>query len=358
MLSSVRKKILIMAGGTGGHIYPALSVADYLQGLDWEVVWLGTKKGLESKVIPEAGYYIEWLNVKGVRGKSIQQILLAPFNILSACYQALKIIWRHQPHVVLGMGGFVSVPGGFMSALLGKPLVIHEQNAIAGTANKVLRFLAKKVLFSFENTFAKSKKYILSGNPVRHQIIAVSDYKKTNSSNVINIVVLGGSLGAQTLNQLLPKVLEKQHGKVDIIHQCGEKHIQKTVSAYQQAGVEAKVVPFIKDMHEVYAWADIAICRSGAMTVAELAVCHIPAIFIPYPYAIDDHQTANAKSLVNIGAAKIISEQDLTLSSLSEQIDILINDKALLDQMRNNIQKAAKPMATQKVADICIGVSS
>lgn len=347
------KTLLVMAGGTGGHIYPALSIADYLSQIGWNIVWLGTKQGLEEKVVPEAGYKIEWLTVKGVRGKNIKQLLLAPFNIFVSCIQALKILLRIKPNVVLGMGGFVTVPGGLMAALLAKPLVIHEQNAVAGTANNVLRVFARKVLFSFENTFKQDKKHLLIGNPVRKEITSVSTYK-VNDKDEINLIVLGGSLGAQTLNQYVPQALALLNKKVNIIHQCGEKHLQAAQENYAKAGIDAKVVAFIKDMHEVYAWADFAICRAGAMTVAELSISAVPAIFIPYPYAIDDHQTRNAQALVDIGGAELLDEKQVSAETLSNKLLSFIEDKEKLANMQSNIQKAAKPLAVQQIAEICI----
>ncbi len=351
------KTLLVMAGGTGGHIYPALSVADYLSEMGWNIVWLGTKQGLEHKVVPQAGYDIEWLDIKGVRGKSLKQLIMAPFNIVKSCAQALKVLLRIKPDAVLGMGGFVTVPGGLMSALLGKPLVIHEQNAVAGTANNVLRFFASKVLFSFENTFEKSKKYQLIGNPVRKEIAKVSR-RKTDLNDALNILVLGGSLGAQALNKMTPQALALLKNELHVKHQCGEKHLAVAQSAYDEAGVKADVIPYIEDMHAAYEWADIAICRSGAMTVAELSISGVPAIFVPYPYAIDDHQTLNAKALVDMGGAKILAERDLTATSLAEEIKAITKDKKILVEMSESMQKAAKPLAVKNIADICIEESS
>lgn len=356
-MNAENKKIVIMAGGTGGHIYPALSVADFLKEKGWDIVWMGTQKGLEKKIVPDAGYPIEWLDIRGVRGKKLSQMLLAPINIMRSCFQAYCILKKNRPDVVLGMGGFVSVPGGLMSMLLRKPLLIHEQNAVPGSANKLLQFFAKKVLFAFENTFKINKKYLNVGNPVRQEIVDVENYKQKESDG-INLLVLGGSLGANKLNEVVPAAIKRQEKKINVVHQCGEKHFQSTSLAYENASVEAKVLPYIKDMHEVYAWADLAICRAGAMTVAELAVAGVPAIFVPYPYAIDDHQTINAMSLVKINGARIIHEKNLDEHALSNEIANIANDLNILVEMKKNIKKAAKPDAVQHIAELCVEVSA
>jgi len=317
------KTILIMAGGTGGHIYPALAIADKLKSDGWNIQWLGTKLGLEKRIVPEAGYPIHWVDVKGVRGKGLWQKLVAPLNILSAAKQSFNIIKSTNPNVVLGMGGFVSVPGGLMSFVCKKPLVIHEQNAVCGTANSLLQYVASRVIFAFTNAFKEGGKYKLLGNPVRSQI------QKSTGSNYdnekLNIAVLGGSLGASSLNRVLPEALAKLKHKCEVVHQCGKKNIQEVVDSYEQHEIDADVRDYVDDMNKLYQWADLAVCRSG---------------------------TKNAKFLEDVGAAKIISDEDLNSDNLAALIASL-SEKQVLENMKKKLLSVAKPNAIEDIANEC-----
>lgn len=351
-MAEKQNKIMILAGGTGGHIYPALAVAKYLEEYDWEIVWVGTERGLENKVVPANGYILKHINIKGFRGKNVIETLMFPLLLIHALYQAFKLIKQTKPDVVLGMGGFVSLPCGLASAAFNKPLVIHEQNAIAGSANKLLKHFADKVMYSFANTFSDKSNYVLSGNPVRKELLQLTPKQKTET---INILIVGGSLGARKLNQIVPEVLAGIE-KINILHQCGEQHLQATQTAYANKQLEADVRAFIDNMQSAYQWADLAICRAGAMTVAELAIVGVPAIFIPYPYAIDDHQRANAESIESVGGGKIILEKDLSVAKLKKAVLNLVEDEDALATMQKNIQAAARPKATQIVAEHCMAM--
>lgn len=350
-----QKKVMILAGGTGGHIYPALAVAQYLEKLDWQIAWVGTKRGLENKVVPQQNYPLHHINIKGLRGKSVMQVLTFPLLLLHALYQAHQLLKNEKPDVVLGMGGFVSVPCGLLCSLFNKPLVIHEQNAVAGTANSLLKHVADKVMYSFENTFKNNKGYICSGNPVRQQMLenAVTEANEKQLNNKVNILILGGSLGAKKLNQIVPEALSAIHN-ITITHQCGEQHLSATKLAYEVHQVTANIHAYIDNMHDLYQWADLAICRAGAMTIAELAIAGVPAIFIPYPYAVDDHQRVNAEYVEKAGGAVIINDADLTTEVLHTQLGAILNDLPTLRAMQTSMRSIAKPKATQLVAEACM----
>ncbi|ORU94346.1 MAG: UDP-N-acetylglucosamine--N-acetylmuramyl-(pentapeptide) pyrophosphoryl-undecaprenol N-acetylglucosamine transferase [Cycloclasticus sp. symbiont of Bathymodiolus heckerae] len=349
-------RVMIMAGGTGGHVFPALAVAEYLRDAGHQVSWLGTKKGIEARIIPDVGFAMDWLSVSGLRGKGIMSLLLAPFMLLKACVQASKFIRQRQPDVVLGLGGFASGPGGLMSWLHGKPLVIHEQNRVPGTTNRLLKSIAKRVLEAFPDSFDKQSKAIFTGNPVRKELLEAVVKKEHRG---INILIVGGSLGASILNEVVPKALKELQHKSDInvIHQAGKATIETAVSAYQSADVEADVRVFIDDMNTVYQWADIVICRAGAMTISELAVMGLPAILVPLPHAIDDHQTKNAEYLENGGAAILMRQPAFTANSLSTILNKLISSKGRLKEMGEKARLLSKPDATKLVADICLEVA-
>ncbi|MGZ5008100.1 MAG: undecaprenyldiphospho-muramoylpentapeptide beta-N-acetylglucosaminyltransferase [Methylobacter sp.] len=349
------KRIVIMAGGTGGHVFPALAVAQMLIEKDWQVSWLGTQKGLEGRVIPEQGIEIDWLSVAGVRGKGWLSKITAVFLLLKACIQALKILKKRKPDVVLGMGGFVAGPGGLMAKLLGIPLIIHEQNRVPGTTNRLLARMANRVLEAFPDSFNKKLNAIFTGNPLRKQFIGCAERREKHPG--INILVVGGSQGAQILNEVVPDALAvlssgaADGNKVQIKHQTGTAMQQQVENRYKELGVNAEVNAFIDDMVSVYQWADLVICRSGAMTVSEVAAAGIPAIFIPLPSAIDDHQTANARYLADAGAGVILMQKDLNAATLVENITKVIKQ---LDAMSNTAKEYARLDATETVAGICI----
>ncbi len=349
------KRIVIMAGGTGGHVFPALAVAQMLIEKGWQVSWLGTRKGLESRVIPEQGIEIDWLSVAGVRGKGWLSKITAVLLLIKACIQALKILKKRKPDVVLGMGGFVAGPGGLMAKLLGIPLIIHEQNRVPGTTNRLLARMANQVLEAFPDSFSKKLNARFTGNPLRKQFIGCAERKEIHPN--FNILVVGGSQGAQILNEVVPDALAALGSgaadghTVQIKHQTGTVMQRQVENRYKELGVKAEVNAFIEDMVSAYQWADMVICRSGAMTVSEVAAAGIPAIFIPLPSAIDDHQTANARYLTDAGAGLILMQKDLNVATLVEHITKVIKR---LDVMSKTAKEYARLDATEIVADICM----
>lgn len=351
------RPVLIMAGGTGGHVFPALAVADELRSRGIPVIWLGTKAGIESRLVPEAGYPIEWMSITGLRGKNVLTLLLAPVRIIMACWQALMVLLRRRPCAVLGMGGFASGPGGLMAWLIRKPLLVHEQNAIAGMTNKILARLATVVLQAFPGVF---KHATTTGNPVRQSICELSPpeerFTQRRDNNKLRLLVIGGSLGAVKLNEIIPLALARivPSERPEVIHQTGMKNIGAARACYNDAGVDAKVEAFIDDMPVVYEWADLVICRAGAMTVFELAAAGVASILVPYPHAVDDHQTSNAHYLENTGAAIIRQQDDLTADWLVTVInDFSANRKKLLD-MAVAARKLAIPGSAKTIADACL----
>ncbi len=363
---SQRGPVMITAGGTGGHVYPGLAVARALQAQDISVVWLGTPNGLEARVIPEADIDMEYLTVSGLRGKGAAALLLAPFQLIKALYQSYRIMKKVKPSAVLGMGGFVAGPGGLVASWMGIPLLIHEQNAIPGLTNKLLKNKSNKVLEGFSGTFGnfkgnrtkgKSTNTIFIGNPVRLDIAQLSHpiERLGNRWGRVNLLIFGGSLGAQALNEVVPMALgEMPLDKRPIVrHQAGKNKELATQNIYEKMGVEATVTPFIEDMAEAYEWADVVICRSGALTVAELAAAGLASIMVPYPYAVDDHQTANARYLSDSEAAVLMPQNDLTKESLSELLDELCGNRDKLIEMAIKARKLSKPMATENVAALC-----
>lgn len=347
---------MIMAGGTGGHVFPALAVADVLKQRGVNVAWIGTAKGIEAHLVPEAGYTLNLISVKGLRGNGLRGWLTAPFKLVTAVLEAMEALKSHQSDIVLGLGGFASGPGGVAAWLLRKPVIIHEQNAIPGLTNKLLAKLAKRVLQGFPNSFAKAE---WVGNPVRASIADLSEpTEKTNKAQT-KLLILGGSLGAKSLNTLLPKALNIVGARHDFVvkHQCGQKHIEACQQKYRQAGIEAEVNPFIADMASAYQWADIVVCRSGALTIAELSAAGVASILVPYPFAVDDHQTHNASALVNVGAAILMPEKALTAEALAEQLVRLTAETITLFAMAKAARTQAKPKAAIAIADICMAVS-
>lgn len=344
------KRIVIMAGGTGGHVFPALAVAHYLQEQDWQVSWMGTLNGLESKVVPANGIEIDWLPVAGFRGKGLAAKFKAVGLLIRACFAAGKILRQRKPDVVLGMGGFVAGPGGLMAKLQGIPLIIHEQNRVPGTTNRLLAKLANQVLEAFPGSFKKNVNAKWVGNPLRKELLSATQKMAAKSAGAVHILILGGSQGAKVLNEIMPDTALRLES-VKIKHQTGESMLAEVTQRYQDLGIDAQVTAFIQNMAEAYQWADLVVCRSGAMTVSEVAAMALPAVYIPFPYAIDDHQTANAKYAVDAGGGLLLMQQDLNTENLADRINHIIGH---LDEMGPAALTCAKLDATRCVADSCI----
>lgn len=316
------KRVLILAGGTGGHVFPGLSVANYLRAKGIGVDWLGTRQGLEAHLVPAADFPLHFVTIGGVRGKGIKTLLLAPIKITQAILQSRRIIKEINPDVILGMGGFVSGPGGVAAWLSKCPLIIHEQNAKAGFTNKALAVMAKKILEGFPDAFPETAKVITTGNPVRSEIanLAPPQERFKLKHSPFRLLVLGGSLGAQSLNEIVPKALAKlnENERPAVFHQTGDKHFELAKKYYESMQIQVELKPFIQDMAGAYSWADVVLCRAGALTVAELCTAGLGAIFVPFPYAVDDHQTANADFMVRNNAALCIQQSELTDSRLAD----------------------------------------
>jgi UDP-N-acetylglucosamine--N-acetylmuramyl-(pentapeptide) pyrophosphoryl-undecaprenol N-acetylglucosamine transferase len=354
-----RKVALVMAGGTGGHVFPALATARVLQRRGYDIVWLGTQQGIEARLVPAAGIPVEWLSVSGLRGKGAATLLAAPFRLLVAISQAMRAIRRHQPRVVLGAGGFASGPGGIAAWLLGRPLVVHEQNAVAGLTNRVLARLARRVLEGFPNSFGGGVRAERVGNPVRPEIVAIAppERRYAGREGAVRLLVFGGSQGAARLNAVLPAAIGELPAALRpaVLHQTGKHNFEETVQAYRARGIEADVRPFIDDMASAYGWADLAVCRSGALTVTELAAAGVPAILVPFPAAVDDHQTRNAQYAVQAGAAKLLPEGDLTPISLAAMLRALLEaGRPLLSRMAVAARASAIVDADERLADACM----
>lgn len=345
--------LMVMAGGTGGHVYPAIAVADALQAQGWKIVWLATEGGMENRLIADKPYDKAMMTMQGVRGKGLLGWLTLPVKLVRAFAQAKQAIRQHHPDVVLGMGGFAAFPGGIMARLAGIPLVIHEQNSVAGLTNKVLANIANRVLTGFPQALGAQGEMV--GNPVREGIttLPVPEARFASHHGALRVLVVGGSLGAAALNTLLPQAFAQwpQHTRPQIIHQAGEKHIEALKKAYADAGVAADCRAFIQDMAEVYAWADLVICRAGALTIAELANVGAASILVPFPFAVDDHQTTNAAYLQQAGAALLIQQRDLDVTQLANTLQTL--DRITCLVMAQKARALAKPHATRQVADIC-----
>ena len=349
--------LMVMAGGTGGHVYPAMAVADYLQAQGWQVVWLATQGGMENRLIADKSYQKAMITMQGVRGKGLLGWLMLPVKLFTAFKQSAVAIKAHQPDVVLGMGGFAAFPGGVMAKVFGKPLLIHEQNSIAGLTNKVLSRLADKVMAAFPSAFGD--KALLVGNPVREDILHLEAPKQRYEARqgALRLLVVGGSLGAAALNEVLPKALSliSESERPEVIHQSGEKHLDALNKNYEQAGVKAETKAFIQDMASLYAWADLVVCRSGAMTVAELACVGVASVMVPFPYAVDDHQTYNAKYLSDQGAGKLIQQAAFTVPVVSELLSSMT--RAVCQEMAEKAYALAKPDACKAVGNACISMA-
>jgi UDP-N-acetylglucosamine--N-acetylmuramyl-(pentapeptide) pyrophosphoryl-undecaprenol N-acetylglucosamine transferase len=349
-------RVMVMAGGTGGHVFPALAVAEELQRRGIEVFWLGVRGGFESRVVPEAGIRMEWVSVQGLRGSGVKRLVLAPFKLSLSMIQSLRVLRRNRPGAVLGMGGFVTGPGGVMTRLLGIPLVIHEQNAVPGMTNRWLSRIASRVLEAFPGSFLNGRDVRHSGNPVRSEIAALPDPEQRigGRSGPIRLLVLGGSQGAQALNEQVPAAL----GRLDALlrplvrHQAGRGKDEPTRAAYESAGIDAEVAEFITDMAAAYEWADLVICRAGALTLAELSAAGVGAILVPFPHAVDDHQTRNAGYMTDVGAARLLPQSELTPETLETLLKELLQDRGLVTGMAVAARRVARPDATSEVADV------
>jgi len=357
-MSAKTRPILVMAGGTGGHVYPALAVARALMAHSQEVVWLGTHRGLEARVVPDAGIDIEWINVRGLRRKGKLALFIAPLQLAWALLQSLAVIARRRPAAVLGMGGFVSGPGGFAAWLTRRPLVIHEQNAAAGLTNRLLARLARVVLQAFPGSFNSRVTVETVGNPVREDIAAVAApaERYNNRQGRMRLLVLGGSQGSLALNQTVPMALAKLPAaeRPDVHHQCGSLTLDTAQAAYADSGVDVNLVPFIEDMAAAYAWADLVVCRAGALTVAELCAVGLPALFIPYPAAADDHQTANARPMADAGAAVIIDESMLSPEVLAAQLRDSLSSRQELRGKAELAHGLSQPGALARITQLCL----
>jgi len=363
------RTVMVMAGGTGGHVYPGLAVANELRTQGWRVVWLGTQAGLEAKLVPVQGIEMVWLKFGGVRGKGLLRLIWLPMQIVIAFIQSARALFKHRPDVVLGLGGYTAFPGGMMASLFNRPLVIHEQNSIAGLTNRVLACLADKVLVAFPSAFNGPKDKPIPcrqvameccGNPVRADIAALAEpaTRMQGRSGKLRVLVVGGSLGAQALNDTVPRALNliDAAARPEVVHQAGLKHIEQLQANYAEAGVSAEVLAFIDDMAARYAWCDVVVCRAGALTIAELAAAGVASVLVPFPYAVDDHQTTNAKFLSEAGAALLLPQTELTPSKLAQLLREFTREKLL--GMADKARALAKPDATRRVAQVCVELAA
>ena len=350
------KTIMIMAGGTGGHVFPGLAVAEEMRGRGWNVVWMGARGGMEARLVPAHGYAMAWIRAAALRGKGLSAALLLPFNLLAGFWQSAAAIFRIRPDVVLGMGGYVAFPGGMMASLLARPLAVHEQNAVAGLANRVLAGVADRALVAFPDALKNAE---WTGSPVRREIAAIPQpaARYAGRSGPLRVLVVGGSLGAQALNEAVPKALAliSEDVRPSVLHQAGEKNLEALKNSYQSCGVHGELVAFIDDMAARYAEADLVICRAGAMTIAELSAGGMASVLVPFPHAVDDHQTANARFLADQGAAILLPQSGLTPEKLSALLKSL--DRTRLLEMASKARALGKPDAARIVADRCMALA-
>ncbi len=355
MSGAPQQPILVMAGGTGGHVFPALAVAETLRARGERVVWLGTRSGIESRVVPAADFAIEWLSVQGLRGKGLATLALAPFRLLRACWQALRLLRRLRPKAVLGMGGFASGPGGLMAWLLDIPLVLHEQNSIVGLTNRILGRFADRSYIAFPSAIDRLPRGECIGNPVRADIVALDepqDRMAARREAPMQLLVVGGSLGAAALNRFLPEAIAclDRDSRPLVRHQCGEKHLETCTQQYRAAGVEAEISAFIDDMPQAYAWADLVVCRAGALTVAELSAAGVGSLLVPFPYAVDDHQYYNARYLADEGAAEIMIEAELSAEKLALKLQFFQQNRDALIEMAGRARALFRADAAENLA--------
>lgn len=348
------KSVVVMAGGTGGHVFPALAVARALQAQGVRIHWLGTRAGIEADVVPAAGIDITYLDVGGLRGNGLKPLLQAPFKLLRALWQSLALFRRVEADAVIGLGGYVTGPAGLAARLAGLPLYVHEQNAVAGFTNKALSHFATRILQAFPQAFPAAANVDWVGNPVRAEICTLSgpEQRYQGRRGPLHVLVLGGSLGAVALNELVPAAFAHLDPaqRPQIRHQAGRKHAGKAEETYRRLGVDAEILPFIDDMAAVYGWADLVICRSGALTVSELAAAGVASILIPFPHAVDDHQTANARFLSDAGAAVLFQQRDLTPESFADTLRELL-DRSRLQDMAVKARALSRPDATGLVVN-------
>ena len=351
-MSGRRAPVLIMAGGTGGHVFPALAVAEELRRRDVPVVWMGTRAGLEARVVPAAGIPVEWVRVSGLRGKGLLKLLAAPFMLAGALLQSLAVVLRQRPAAVLGMGGFVTGPGGVSAWLLRRPLLIHEQNSVAGLTNRLLAPLARQVMEGFPGSLPGA---VHTGNPVRESIARLPFEERDTRGRRPRLLVVGGSLGAAVFNETVPAALAGIDAarRPEVWHQTGLRHLDQATAAYRDAAVDVRLEAFIDDMAAAYRWADLVLCRAGALTVAELAAAGVGSILVPYPHAVDDHQTGNARYLADAGAAVLLPQDQMTQQRLIRELDLLQQPQRLNDMARRARDKAV-PDAAARVAGYCL----
>ena len=353
-----RVRILILAGGTGGHVFPGLAVAEALRAGGHEVVWLGTERGLEARLVPAAGLALEQISISGLRGKGVLALLLAPVRLLRAVWQSLRVLRRLHPNVVLGMGGFVSGPGGLAAWLLRVPLCVHEQNAIAGLTNRLLSRIANRVLEAFPGAMPAAANAEQVGNPVRHELHELPEpvERLAGRDQTLRLLVIGGSQGARRLNQVVPVALGQllERLPVEVWHQTGSTDHDLVRRSYTTLGIKAHVDAFVDDMAAAYAWADLVICRAGALTVTELAAVGLGSILVPYPHAVDDHQTANARWLCENDAALLLPDNELTPATLAGMLAEIGPDRTRLQAMAGNARALARPQAAAAMANICL----
>ncbi len=348
--------VMIMAGGTGGHVFPALALAQELRARGREIFWLGVPGGFEARIVPAHGIELEMVDIQGLRGNGLARQLAAPFKITRAVLRTLAIIRRRRPGLVVGMGGYVAGPGGVAARLAGVPLVIHEQNRIPGLTNRLLARIARRVLEAFPGTFDGIADAVAVGNPVRREITRIPP--KEGIATPARLLVFGGSLGAQALNQALPAAIARLPAELrpEIRHQAGRDKDEETRAAYRDAGVAATVTPFIDDMAEALTWADLAVARAGALTVSELACAGRAAILVPLPHAVDDHQTANARYLADGGAARIVQQSEFDQGLLEETLKELLSEPQRLPRMGQRARELAMQDAAARAADLCLEI--
>ncbi len=350
--------VAVMAGGTGGHVFPALAVAEVLRARGAEVFWIGTRAGMEARLVPAQGFEMEWVGIQGIRGKGAKALLTAPVKLAAAVRAAAGILSRRGARVVLGMGGFVAGPGGLAAKLQGRRLVIHEQNSVPGLTNQWLARLADRVFEAFPGSFPAARRAVDSGNPVRAAIAALPApaARLAGRSGAPRLLVVGGSLGATALTETVPAALTLLPSQVrpQVRHQAGEKTLDIARAAYAEAGAAAEITPFIDDMAAAYTWADLVVCRAGALTVSEIAAAGVPAVFVPFPYAVDDHQVGNAHWLTDAGAARLIIQKDLTPAALAEHLRDLLTDSDKRLAMAEAGRAKARLDAAERIADACL----
>jgi UDP-N-acetylglucosamine--N-acetylmuramyl-(pentapeptide) pyrophosphoryl-undecaprenol N-acetylglucosamine transferase len=346
------KCALVMAGGTGGHIFPGLAVAEALRQRSWRVHWLGAPDSMEARLVPPRGFPLETIDFGGVRGKGVKTLVLLPLRLLKAFWQSIRVVRRVQPDVVIGLGGYITFPAGMMSVLLGKPLVLHEQNSVAGMANKVLAGVADRTFSAFPGVLGKAR---WIGNPLREAFLRqpAPEQRFAGRSGPLRVLVVGGSLGAKALNDVVPQALARipVDQRPRVTHQSGAKQIDELRANYAAAGVQAELTPFIDDTAQAFADADLVICRAGASTVTELAAVGAAAVFVPFPHAVDDHQTTNARFLVDAGGGWLVQQRDLTPEGLAQLMQGV--DRATLLRMAVAAQAVAKTSATDEMVGAC-----